>query len=61
MTKTVAQRAQRRCTYGIMVGKHEEKRHLENTGVDGRIILKLVFKKRCKDTDWIDLIQQRYW
>jgi hypothetical protein len=32
---------------------------LENLGVDGRIILKLMFVKWYGDMDWIDLAQDR--
>jgi hypothetical protein len=33
-----------RCAYRILVGKHDEKDHLEDLGVDARI-LKCIFKK----------------
>jgi hypothetical protein len=32
-----------------------ERDHLENLGVDGRIIIKWIFKKLDGDMDWIDL------
>ena len=32
-----------------------EKDHLEDTGVDGKIILKLLFEKWNGSMDWIDL------
>jgi hypothetical protein len=32
---------------------------LEDQGVDGRIMLKCVFKKLDGDMDWIDLAQDR--
>jgi hypothetical protein len=31
--------------YGVLVGRPEEKNHLKDLDVDGRIILKLIFKK----------------
>jgi hypothetical protein len=33
--------------------------HLRNPGVDGRIILKWIFKKWDGDMDWIELAQDR--
>jgi hypothetical protein len=30
---------------------------VEDQGVDGKIILKLIFKKLDEDMDWIDLAQ----
>jgi hypothetical protein len=33
--------------------------HLENTGVDGRIILKWIFERLGAGVDWIDLAQDR--
>jgi hypothetical protein len=33
--------------------------HLEDPEVDGRIILKRIFKKWDGDIDWIDLAQHR--
>jgi hypothetical protein len=32
---------------------------LKNQGVDGRIILKWIFKKWDGDMDWVDLVQIR--
>ena len=31
--------------YRVLVGKPEEKKHLEDAGVDGQIILKWIFRK----------------
>jgi hypothetical protein len=36
-----------------------EGEHLENPGVDGRIILKWIFEKCDGGMDWIDLAQNR--
>jgi hypothetical protein len=36
-----------------------ERDHLEDAGVDGRIILKWIFRKWNGGTDWIDLVQCR--
>jgi hypothetical protein len=35
----------RRDAYRVLVGKSDGKNHLEDVGIDGRIILKLMFKK----------------
>ena len=34
-----------KCSYRILVGKPEGREHLGDTGVDGRIILRWIFKK----------------
>ena len=36
---------ERRYVYIILLGKPEERDHLENPGVDGIIILRLIFRK----------------
>jgi len=42
----------RRGTYSFLVGgTPEEKRCLEDLGIDGRIILKWILKKWVRDTD----------
>jgi hypothetical protein len=40
-------------------GNLRESDHLEDTGIDGRIILKWMFRKSYGGTDWIDLAQNR--
>ena len=37
----------------------KERDHLEDQGVDGRIILTRIFRKCDRDMDWIDLAQDR--
>ena len=39
--------------------KPEGKRHLEDPGVDERIILRWIFRKWDVSIDWIDLAQDR--
>jgi len=46
--------------YRVLMGKPEGRNHLEDPGVDGRIILRWIFRKwdgGCMD--WIDLAQDR--
>jgi len=42
-----------------VLGKPERKNHLEDPGLDGRIILRCIFKKWDGEMDWIDLTQDR--
>jgi hypothetical protein len=44
---------------GFWLGDLRKRRHLEDLGKDGRIILKCVFKKYDGGKDWIDLAQDR--
>ena len=37
----------------------KERDHLEDQGVDGRIILTWIFRKWYRDIDWIDLARDR--
>ena len=41
------------------MGKPEGRNHLEDPGVDGRIILKWFFEKWDRDMDWINLARDR--
>jgi len=41
----VARMGERRDAYRVLVGKPEERDHLEDPGVDGRIILRRIFRK----------------
>jgi hypothetical protein len=44
-----------RGVYRVLVGKREGRNHLEDPGVDGRIILKLIVEKWDGGMDWINL------
>jgi hypothetical protein len=39
--------------------RHEQKRPVENQGVDGKIILKWIYNKWDGGADWIDVAQNR--
>jgi hypothetical protein len=44
---------------GFWWGNMREVNHLEDRGVNGRIILKRIFEKRDGGMDWMDLAQNR--
>ena len=46
------------CT-GFWWGNLRERDHLEDSGVDGRIILRWTFRSGMWVTDWIDVVQGR--
>ena len=48
-----------RGSYRGLTGKPEGRNYLEDPGIDGRIILKSIFRKWDGDMDWIDLAQDR--
>jgi hypothetical protein len=45
----------RRDAYWVLVGDLRERGHLEDLGIDGRIILKLIFTK-CDGEAWTGLL-----
>ena len=56
----VARTGQRRGAYMVLVGKPEGKNHLEDPDIDGRIMLKWVFRTWDGGSmDWIYLAQDR--
>jgi hypothetical protein len=55
----VARMGKRRGAYRALVGRPQGKNYLEYLGVDGRIILKRIFKKWDVGMIWIDLDQDR--
>ena len=44
---------------GFWCGNLKERDHLEDPVVDGRLILRWIFRKLDGGTDWIDLAQDR--
>jgi len=45
MGGALARMGEKRCAYRVLVGNPEGKSHLGDPGLDGRIILKYVFRK----------------
>ena len=55
-TGHVAHVGERRGVYMVLVGKLGERDHLEDPGVDGRIIFRWIFRKRAiGGVDWFEL------
>jgi hypothetical protein len=53
---------EKRGAYRVSVGKPDGRNHLKDPGVDGRIILKLIFERLDGGgIDWIYLAQDREW
>jgi hypothetical protein len=55
----VARMGERRGAYRVLVGKPQERDHLEDPGEDGWITLKCIFKMWDGAVDWIHLAQDR--
>ena len=56
----VARMGKRRGAYRVLLGKPEERDRLKDPGVDGRIILRWIFRNRdMGDVNWIELAQDR--
>jgi hypothetical protein len=46
---------ERRGVYRVLVGNLRERDHLEDPSVDGRTVLRWIFRKGDGSMDWIDL------
>ena len=55
----VARMRERRGAQRVLMGNLRVRDHLEDPGVDGRIILRWIFEKWDRGMDWIDLAQDR--
>jgi hypothetical protein len=49
-----------RCAYKFLLGKPEGRNNLEDSDVDGRVILKWILEEWDGGTDWIDLDQDSH-
>jgi hypothetical protein len=54
-----SQMGERRGVYKVFLSKHEGESHLEELGVDGRIILQWIFKKWDGEGIWTGFIWLR--
>ena len=50
---------ERKNAYRVLVGRPEERDHLEDLGADGRMILIWIFKTWEGEMDWIELAQDK--
>jgi hypothetical protein len=50
---------ERRGVFRVLVGQLEGKSHWRDLGIDGRKIIRWIFKKQDECMDWIDLAQVR--
>ena len=51
---------ERRGVYRVLAGNLRERDHLEDPGLDGRIIIKMDLQKvGCGGMDWVELTQDR--
>ena len=55
----VARMGDRKGIYRVMVGNLRKRGHLEDPGVDGRIILRWIFRKCVGGMNWVDMAQDR--
>ena len=46
---------------GFWLGNLRERDHLEDPGIDGRIILRWTFESGIGDMDWMDMVLDRDW
>jgi hypothetical protein len=49
-----------RGAYRVLVGQHEGKNHFEDSGIDGRIILRWILRSGMEGMGWIDMAQNMY-
>jgi len=57
--RLLARLVESRGAYRVLVGKPEGKEPLKDPGIDGRIILRWIFRDGDRGMDWIDLAQDR--